>query len=223
MKDVFTRFDLDLGESVNWYVQGSWAQSETASDWIQWVVSPSAGRPNSIFSNNPYLSANTQGLLGAGIACALGGHGWRCLPAVPAISPQTGSTPPPPPLGAGNVPLSACRPISGTWSMVSPPMAPEPAVPHIRRPEAVECRNRRHRQVRRGLDWDVYYNHGVSDLTVTNPEQHRQREIPRLAGCRAGRRHHQVLGQHADGVRRPLPGLRSDQHHRSEWTVGGVV
>ncbi len=121
MKDVFTRFDLDLGESVNWYVQGSWAQSETASDWIQWVVSPSAGRPNSIFSNNPYLSTNTQGLLGAGIPCPSAGR--LCLPANPAISPQTGSTPPAPPLGAGTFRMSACRPISGTWSMVNPPMA----------------------------------------------------------------------------------------------------
>ena len=40
MKDVFARFSLDLGENANWYVQGSWAQAENASDWIQWVVSP---------------------------------------------------------------------------------------------------------------------------------------------------------------------------------------
>src|SRR5687768_14117718 len=37
-KDVFARFSLDLGESANWYEQGSWAPAENASDWIQMVV-----------------------------------------------------------------------------------------------------------------------------------------------------------------------------------------
>ena len=66
MKDVFTRFDLDLGESANWYVQGSWSQAENLSDWIQWVVSPSGGRPNSIFSNNPFITPATQTVAGSG-------------------------------------------------------------------------------------------------------------------------------------------------------------
>ena len=70
MKDVFARFSLDLGESANWYVQGSWAQAENASDWIQWVVSPNAGRPNTLFANNPFLNADTQRQLGASIVCA---------------------------------------------------------------------------------------------------------------------------------------------------------
>src|SRR4029079_18376298 len=111
MKDVFTRFDMDLGENANWYLQGSWAQAENASNWIQWVVSPSGGRPNSIFSNNPYITPATQVLLGSGIDCAtvpppLPGQppNRLCLPANPPTSPQTGSTPPPPPAGAGNVP-----------------------------------------------------------------------------------------------------------------------
>ena len=100
MKDVFARFSLDLGESANWYVQGSWAQAENASDWIQWVVSPNGGRPNTLFANNPFLTTTTQGQLGAGIVCGTpAATGWRCLPAAPPISPQTGSTPPPPPTG----------------------------------------------------------------------------------------------------------------------------
>jgi outer membrane receptor protein involved in Fe transport len=62
-KDIFARFSLDVGESANWYVQGSWAQAENASDWIQWVVSPNNGRPNTLFANNPYISPATQALL----------------------------------------------------------------------------------------------------------------------------------------------------------------
>ena len=65
-KDVFARFSLDLGESANWYVQGSWAQAENASDWIQWVVSPNNGRPNTLFANNPYITPATQALAGSG-------------------------------------------------------------------------------------------------------------------------------------------------------------
>src|ERR1044072_5749302 len=34
MKDLFARFDMDVGENANWYVQGAWAQSENLSDWI---------------------------------------------------------------------------------------------------------------------------------------------------------------------------------------------
>ena len=86
MKDVFTRFDLDIGESANWYVQGSWAQAENASDWIQWVVSPNNGRPNTLFANNPYLNTASQNSLGAGISCAdpVASAGRRCLPFAPA-------------------------------------------------------------------------------------------------------------------------------------------
>jgi hypothetical protein len=69
MKDIFTRFDVDIGESANWYVQGSWAQAENASDWINGVVSTSNGRPSAIFANNPYLSSAAQGLLGANVVC----------------------------------------------------------------------------------------------------------------------------------------------------------
>jgi hypothetical protein len=58
-KDVFARFDVDLGENANWYVQGSWAQAENTSDWINWVVSPSASRPNTLFADNPFLDPVT--------------------------------------------------------------------------------------------------------------------------------------------------------------------
>jgi iron complex outermembrane receptor protein len=165
MKDVFVRFSLDLGEKANWYVQGSWAQAENASDWIQWVVSPNGNRPNAVFANNPYLTPATQQLLGASITCGTpAATGWRCLPATPPTNPQTGTTPPAP-----------------------------PAVPFFTNPryfntiagqEANGDPNRMYRTLGDqrtwnietgatgelgGLNWDVYYNHGVSDLTVSNP------------------------------------------------------
>ena len=166
MKDVFARFSFDLADTANFYVQGSWAQAENSSDWINWVVSPSASRPNTLFADNPYLDPVTQQQLGAGIVCGTpAATGWRCLPAVPPTSPQTGSTPPPPP----TTPFFSAP--SYIWNNVGG--------------EAVNgSPNRMYRtvadqktwNVETGLtgdlgdfNWDVYFNHGDSALTVTNP------------------------------------------------------
>ena len=170
MKDVFTRFSLDLGDNANWYVQGSWAEAENASNWIQWVVSPSPGRPNSIFSNNPYIKPATQALLGSGIDCSTAPAGRLCLPAVPATSPQTGSTPPPPPPGAQNVPY--IRVPSYTWNNVGG----EPANGSPNRLYRT-LGDQKQWNAETGVTgsfgedwrWDVYFNHANSELTVTNP------------------------------------------------------
>ena len=170
MKDVFTRFDMDLGESANWYVQGSWSQAENLSDWIQWVVSPSGGRPNSIFANNPFITPATQALLGSGIECGTAGATGRlCLPAVPATSPQTGSTPPPPPAGAGNVPYF--RVPSYTFNLVDGQAANENPNRLYR-----TIGDQKQWNAETGVtgmlgewNWDIYYNHANSELTVTNP------------------------------------------------------
>jgi hypothetical protein len=171
MKDVFTRFDMDLGESANWYVQGSWAQAENLSDWIQWVVSPSGGRPNSIFSNNPYITPATQVLLGSGIECGTAGATDRlCLPAVPATSPPTSSTPPPPPAGAGTYRIFR-RAV----------LYLEPGRRRARRMAArtgciAPVGDQKQWNAETGAtgsfgdwNWDVYYNHGNSELTVPIP------------------------------------------------------
>jgi hypothetical protein len=168
MKDVFTRFDMDLGDSANWYVQGSWAQAENASDWIQWVVSPSGGRPNSIFSNNPYISPATQVLLGSGIECTAGATDRLCLPAVPATSP-TNSTPPPPPAGAGNVPF--LRVPSYTFNVVDGQPA-DGSPNRLYRTIGDQKQWNAETGVTGSFgdwNWDVYYNHNNSELTVTNP------------------------------------------------------
>jgi outer membrane receptor protein involved in Fe transport len=101
MKDAFARFSLDLGESANWYVQGSWAQAETESDWIQMVVSPNVGRPNTLFANNPYLSAEARDALGGNLTCsgladAAARASRRCLTTTPT-APSTGGPAAPPP------------------------------------------------------------------------------------------------------------------------------
>jgi iron complex outermembrane recepter protein len=164
-KDVFSRFSYDLSDTTNWYVQGSWAQAENTSNWINWVVSPSASRPNTLFANNPFLDPVTQQQLGANIVCGTpGATGWRCLPATPATSPQTGTTPPPPP----TTPYFSAP--SYIWNKVDGQNA--------------NIGNRLYRTLSDektwnaetgltgslgGWDWDVFYNHSESSLTVTNP------------------------------------------------------
>jgi outer membrane receptor protein involved in Fe transport len=160
-KDVFARFSLDLTENTNWYVQGSWAEAENASDWIQWVVSPNNNRPNTIFADNPFLSDDTQQLLGASVVCPT--VGWNCLPAVPPMSTATGIQPP------------------------APPTTPFVRVPRYLNQFSGQAANDPNRLYRTlgdqktwnaetgvtgelgGWNWDVYFNHGNSELTVTNP------------------------------------------------------
>jgi outer membrane receptor protein involved in Fe transport len=168
MKDVFTRFDLDIGENMNWYVQGSWAEAETASDWIQWVVSPNNGRPNAIFANNPYLSPATQALLGAGITCGTpAATGRLCLPATPTPSGTNGTTPPAP--GAGAVPFIRVpgyinsvegEPVNGSPNRIYRTLGDQ---------KSWNAETGITGSFGETWTWDAYYNHGVSELTVTNP------------------------------------------------------
>ena len=194
-KDVFARFSLDLGENTNWYVQGSWAQAENASDWIQWVVSPNNGRPNTLFANNPYLTPATQALLGANIVCGTpAATGWRCLPAVPPTSPQTGSTPPPPP----NVPIfSDAVATSGTRSTGYPSMAARASPNRLYRTLGDQKQWNAETGVTGelgGFAWEVFYNHSTSELTVTNPNNTDNAKYLASLDAVSDARHHQVLG-----------------------------
>jgi iron complex outermembrane receptor protein len=170
MKDVFTRFDVDIGEKANWYVQGSWGQAENASDWIQWVVSPNPGRPNSIFSNNPFIDPATQVLLGSTIDCSTAPAGRLCLPAVPATSPQTGSTPPPPPAGSANVPY--IRVPSYVFNTVGGEPAngsPNRLYRTLGDQKMWNAETGINGTIGETWRWDIFYNHANSELTVTNP------------------------------------------------------
>ncbi|MEO6214877.1 MAG: TonB-dependent receptor [Sphingomonas sp.] len=165
MKDVFARLSYDLSDDVNAYIQGSWAESGNKSNWITWVVSPSANRPNTLFATNPFLAATTQQQLGASIVCGTpAATGWRCLPASPATSPQTGTTPPPPP----TTPYFSAP--SYIWNKVAGEDSRD--TNRLYRTEALQ------RNINMelgftgslgGFKWDVFYSHGESRLKVTNP------------------------------------------------------
>ncbi|HEY5808599.1 MAG TPA: TonB-dependent receptor, partial [Povalibacter sp.] len=166
MKDVFARFSFDLAENTNWYLQGSWAQAENTSDWITWVVSPSATRPNTLFADNPFLAPATQQQLGASIVCGTAAAaGRRCLPATPPTSLQDGSTPPPPP----TTPFFSAP--SYIWNNVGGVDVGDDPVRLYRTIADQKTWNAETGITGQlgGLDWDFFYNHSDSELTVLNP------------------------------------------------------
>src|SRR6201999_1739111 len=55
---------------MNFYIQGSWAESGDYSTWAPLVISASGSRPNTFFTNNPYLSADAQTRLTAAATAA---------------------------------------------------------------------------------------------------------------------------------------------------------
>jgi iron complex outermembrane receptor protein len=165
MKDWFGRLSYDFTDDINGYVQATWAESGNQSNWINWVVSPSAGRPNTLFANNPFLSPLAQQQLGADITCGTpAADNRRCLPAMPAISPQTGSRPPAPP------PTPFFSAPSYIWNRVGGEEVGN--TDRLYRTEALQ----RNINAEVGLtgslgnfDWDVFYSHGDSRLEVVNP------------------------------------------------------
>jgi len=87
------------------------------------------------------------------------------LPAVPATSPQTGSTPPPPP----TTPFFSAP--SYIWQRVGGQEANEDPVRLYRAIGDQKAWNAETgaRGELGNFNWDVFYSHSVSDLTVTNP------------------------------------------------------
>ena len=64
MKDWFGRFSYDFTDDVNAYVQATWAEAGNTSNWINWVVSPSA--------EPPQYAVRQQSVPGPGDATAAG-------------------------------------------------------------------------------------------------------------------------------------------------------
>lgn len=165
MANWFGRLDYALAGATHVYLQGNWAEAGNWSNWVNWVVSSAANRPNTFFADNPFLSPAAQAQLGAGIACGTpAAAGWRCLPAVPSASPQTGSVPPPPPA----TPFFSAP--SHAWSMVGGQDAASQnrvySTQGLQRNLGMEAGIA---GVWQGLAWDIYYSHGESRLKVNNP------------------------------------------------------
>ncbi len=82
--EFFNRFSYDITPDINAYVEASWAESGDYSTWAPLVVSSAGSRPNTFFTNNPYLAPATQTALTAAATAA----GNFVKPPVP-FSPNT--------------------------------------------------------------------------------------------------------------------------------------
>lgn len=63
-EEVFGRFSYDFDNGVNFFVQASWAQAESAGRHFPLKLTPTSGQASIFYKNNPFLSAATRTLLG---------------------------------------------------------------------------------------------------------------------------------------------------------------
>ncbi len=228
MKDAFGRLSYDFTDNVNGYVQATWAQAGNESNWIQWVVSPSASRPNTLFANNPFLAPTHATAAGREhrLRYTRGGR-LALLATAPATSPQTGSTPPAPPttpyFSSAVLYLEQGR-RAGCRERQSP-------VHHRIGPAQREFRNGSHRFAGQLLTGMFSTVTAKSRLKVTNPNNtDNGRYLASLDaviappgtmvnGVNVGR-HCRVLGVDSTAIRQPLSRLRAHQYRRPERTVG---
>ncbi len=68
--EFFNRFSYDITPDINAYIQGSWSESSDYSTWAPFTISASSSRPNTFFTNNPYLSPDAQTRLTAAATAA---------------------------------------------------------------------------------------------------------------------------------------------------------
>ena len=157
--EFFNRFSYDVTKDINAYVQASWAESGDYSTWAPLVVSSAASRPNSFFTNNPYLAPATQTALTAAATAA--GH---FVPA-PVLFAANGSIAP---AVAPNTPYFSDA--SYVPQIVQGQNAASQGDVYITR--GVD----RNLNLSTGLtgklssfDWDLYYSHQESRVDVNDP------------------------------------------------------
>ena len=68
--EFFNRFSYDITPDVNAYIQASASESSDYSTWTPLAVSSAGSRPNTFFTNNPYLSQDAQNRLTAAATAA---------------------------------------------------------------------------------------------------------------------------------------------------------
>src|SRR6202012_4376713 len=157
--EFFNRLSYDVTPDINAYIQGGWSESGDYSIWTPMVVSSASSRPNSFFTNNPYLSPSAQAALTTAATAA--GH----FVPTPVRSPQTNSIAP------------AVAPGTPYFSAAS-------YIPQIVQGQSATSANDlyatkgvdRSLSLSAGLtgklaslDWDFYYSHQESRVDVSDP------------------------------------------------------
>ena len=161
--EFFNRFSYDITPDINAYVQAGWNESSDYSTWTPLTVSSAGSRPNTFFTNNPYLSAATQTALTAAATAA--GH---FVPAPVAFTQTVGNITSIAPAVAANTPyFSAAHYVNFVDGQ------------HASRGlDIYETKGLdRNLSLTAGLtgkistfDWNAFYSHQESRVTVNDPQ-----------------------------------------------------
>ncbi|HEX4271638.1 MAG TPA: TonB-dependent receptor [Rhizomicrobium sp.] len=163
--EFFNRFSYDITPDINAYVEASWAESGDYSTWAPLTISSSSSRPNTFFTNNPYLSSSAQAALTAG-ATAAGNFAKAPVP----FSPN-------PSLGLALVTgpsVAAGTPVFTDASYVPQIVAGQNAQSQgdVYLTKGVDRNltfNTGLTGTLHGFDWDVFYSHQESRVDVNDP------------------------------------------------------
>jgi len=155
--EFFNRFSYDFTPNVQGYIQASASEARDFSRWTPLLVSNASARPNTFFTNNPYLTAATSAALTAA-ATAAGNF-------VPAPVPSNGTIAP---AVAPNTPYFTdaryVNTVDGQDAEVGGNVYTTKGV------NRVLSLNTGLTGTLAGFTWDLFYSHQESRQTVSDPQ-----------------------------------------------------
>jgi len=161
--EFFNRFSYDITPTTNFYLEASAAESADYSKWTPLAVSSAGSRPNTFFTNNPYLSADQQAQLTAAATAAK-----NFVPAPIPFTQLVGNITSIAPAVAPNTPFFSdahyVNKIDGTHASFGDNVYATKTV-------------NRNLSLTAGLtgtlanfNWELYYSHQENRLTVSDPQ-----------------------------------------------------
>ena len=161
--EFFNRFSYDITPDINAYVQGGWNELSDYSTWTPLLVSSAGSRPNTFFTNNPYLSQDAQTRLTAAATAA-----GNFVPAPVAFTQAVGNITSIAPAVAPNTPYFSDAHYINTVDGQ-----------HASRGLDIYETKGLDRNLSltaglagklAGLDWNAFYSHQESRVTVSDPQ-----------------------------------------------------
>jgi outer membrane receptor protein involved in Fe transport len=163
--EFFNRFSYDITPDMNAYVQASWSEASDYSTWTPLTVSSAGSRPNTFFTNNPYLSQDAQTRLTAA-ATAAGNFAKAPVPFSPNASQGL-------PLVTGPA-VAANTPVFSAAHYVNTVDGQHASRAHDVYETKGLDRNLSFTTGLTGklatLDWNGFYSHQESRVTVNDPQ-----------------------------------------------------
>ncbi len=161
--EIFNRFSYDITPDVNFYLEASAAESADYSKWTPLAVSSAGSRPNTFFTNNPYLSADQQAQLTAAATAAK-----NFVPAPVPFTQVVGNITSIAPAVAPNTPFFSdahyVNKVDGTHASFGDNVYATKTVNRLLNMTAGLS------GTLSGFSWDAYYSHQENRLTVSDPQ-----------------------------------------------------